>query len=214
MVTGQEIVRVIDQALAIDLPKCPPMENGDTIHRIAATLRTAIEGRATDLGKATVVKAIDRALVPVIDHRLCHRVAIVPVVAQARAIVHLVEIVQAAAVLLERVRPHDHRAVVAEIELVITVPREGVTEIAAVDTAAAAVETTRAQAVREADAAWAVVDLVAAAVEVAAGGEVAAVAAVEAEDVGAKSFDEEKTNENKTRYHNFVETLRDHPGDS
>jgi len=96
--------------------------------------------------------------------------------------------------------------------LVTTVPRGGVTEIAAVDMVAAAAETTRVRAVREADAAWAAVDSVA--VVVGAVAEVAAGAAVEVEDVGAKSFDEEKTNENKTEHHNFVETIRDHPGDS
>ena len=130
------------------------------------------------------------------------------------------ELVRLAAPLIDRrggagTRPSTRPSVaVAEIESAITRHREQVTEIAEADLAEAA-EIMLAPAVLAAAAAWAAADIVAAVVEVAAAA-AAAVAVVDAvvEEVGGENeFDEEKTNENKNKSYDFVETLDDHCGD-
>jgi hypothetical protein len=85
-------------------------------------------------------------------------------------------------------------------------------ETAAADLVAVA-EIMRARAVLAADAAWAAADLAVVVVVVVAAADVVEEDVVAAEDVDAKHFDDEKHNENKNKYYDFVETLHDHCGD-
>ena len=144
----------------------------------------AIEGLTTNLDKAIAARAIGPALVPVlaIDHRLCHRAAIVPVAAARNR-----QLVRLAAQLIApaEVRGHQRDRQGAEIESVIMRHRARVTETAEADLAEA-VEIMLAPAVLAADAAWAEADLVAAVVEVAAAAAVVAAEVAAVVEVVAK----------------------------
>jgi hypothetical protein len=175
-------------------------ESGNTIHRIAVTHRMAIVGRRISLDKPTIVLAPVRALV------------LVRVVARARAQdPPLVRLAERAAprVVPVAVPKRPHRVLPVEIKWAIVRHRKRIMETAAVHMVAGAAEITRAPAVIVAVAVWAAVGTVAAAAVVVAAGtaeaEAAAAAdaaeedAVVAEEVDAKQFDEEKTDENKNQ---------------
>jgi hypothetical protein len=222
------------QARAIDLRKCRLTENGATIHRIAATHRTVIAEAEINLVKVVVEKVgadkpeADRA------RRNCPPAA----AAGNRAAVHL----QNRAVVVARHQQNRvaveakhrqnpaaaHRDRPAEKEAEtrwVIIPHRGAitVEIAAAVMAAAA-EIMRARVVAAAAEAWAA-EVTAAAAEVAV--DIAAVAAAEAwvaeavvvvvdvgavEDVVAKQFDEEQTNENKNKSYDFLEIFRERDG--
>ena len=173
--------------------------SGSIILRIVATRRTEIAALRTNLVK------------PAIDRPLCRRAAIVREPARARIGLRLNRLVEIVLVAVRpRIGPRPNRLVeivpvavrpqvghlerVGRTESVIVQHRKRITEIAAVDMAAAE-EIMRARAARGAAVAWAAVDSAAAAVED---------AAVEEDGV-----DEETRNEIKNNTYEFVETLHD-----